>query len=78
MGTLREHDVVALLRDLPEAGLEAGEIGTVVHVYAGGKGYEVEFVSARGSSLGGEGGVVTVMPDHVLKLRKLPKVLLPQ
>jgi hypothetical protein len=31
-----DHDNVVLTEDLSEAGLEAGDIGTVVHVHKGG------------------------------------------
>jgi hypothetical protein len=33
-----DHDNVVLTEDLPEAGLEAGDIGTVVHVHTRGAG----------------------------------------
>jgi hypothetical protein len=45
---LREHDIVALTRDLPEKGLATGDIVTIVHVYGDGKAFEVEFVSFSG------------------------------
>ena len=41
-------DLVALLRSLPEHGLERGDVGTIVEVHAPGA-YEVEFVRADGS-----------------------------
>jgi hypothetical protein len=31
---INEHDCVVLTESIPEAGLEAGDIGTVVHVQA--------------------------------------------
>lgn len=40
-------DCVVLKRDLPEHGLRAGDLGTVVEVYEPG-GIEVEFVLASG------------------------------
>jgi hypothetical protein len=43
---IRELDTVVLLRDLPVAGLRAGDLGAVVHVYEGV--YEVEFVMGSG------------------------------
>lgn len=46
----RELDTVVLLRDLPEAGLRAGDLGAVVHVYAP-DAVEVEFVTASGRTL---------------------------
>jgi hypothetical protein len=47
---IREHDRVVLTADLPERGLEGGDVGTVVHVYSDGHAYEVEFVSLDGET----------------------------
>ena len=41
------HDTVVLVRDLPEHGLRAGDLGAVVEVYVP-DGLEVEFVTASG------------------------------
>jgi len=43
--TFRELDTVVLTRDVPEAGLRAGDLGAVVEVY-GPDALEVEFVTA--------------------------------
>jgi len=43
----RELDTVVLVRDLPDAGLRAGDLGAVVHVYAP-DAIEVEFATASG------------------------------
>lgn len=51
---IRELDSVMLTTDLAGYGLERGDIGTVVLIHRGGKGYEVEFVA-----LGGETVAVT-------------------
>ena len=48
---IKEHDCVVLTRDVPEEGLEAGDVGTVVHIHAGGTGYEVEFMTLTGHTL---------------------------
>ena len=45
---IEELERVALTADLPEHGLQAGDIGMVVHVYAHEAGYEVEFVTLNG------------------------------
>ncbi len=45
---LNEHERVVLTRSLTNEGLMAGDVGTVVHVYADGGGYEVEFVALDG------------------------------
>ena len=35
---IREHDCVVLTQDLPDEGLQTGDIGTVVHIYQDGAG----------------------------------------
>ena len=58
---MNEHDCVVLNDDIPEAGLEAGDIGTVVHVHKGGAGYEVEFMTLAGETV----AVVTLRPAQL-------------
>jgi hypothetical protein len=48
---MREHELVVLTRDLPEHSLETGDVGTLVHRYADGEAYEVEFVTASGTTV---------------------------
>jgi hypothetical protein len=48
---IRELDRVVLTTDLPEYRLKKGDIGTVVLVHQGGKGYEVEFVTLDGETV---------------------------
>lgn len=48
---IRELDSVVLTADLPEHGLERGDLGTVVLAHAGGEGYEVEFVTLGGETV---------------------------
>ena len=43
-----EHERVVLKSPVPAEGLEAGDVGTVVHVYPDGLAYEVEFVALDG------------------------------
>jgi hypothetical protein len=45
---LKEQERVVLTASLPEEGLDAGDVGTVVHVYADRQAYEVEFVALDG------------------------------
>jgi len=45
---LRELDRVVLTAAVRAEGLESGDVGTVVHVYADGKAYEVEFTTLDG------------------------------
>jgi hypothetical protein len=48
---IRELDTVVLTRDIPDRGLKRGDVGAVVHCYADGLAWEVEFVAAEGTPL---------------------------
>lgn len=48
---IREHDMVVLTAPVPEECLESGDVGVVVHAYADGKAYEVEFVMLDGRTV---------------------------
>jgi len=48
---IKEHDRVVLTKSVANEGLEAGDVGTVVHVYGDGKAYEVEFVALDGHTV---------------------------
>jgi len=48
---IQELDTVVLTHDLPEHGLEQGDVGAIVHVYGEGRAFEVEFVTAAGKTL---------------------------
>lgn len=63
---IQELDRVILTRDLPEYSLKEGDIGTVVFVHQGGKGYEVEFVTLDGET-------VTVVSLHSIQVRRIGK-----
>lgn len=58
---IREHARVVLTRDLPAEGLAAGDVGTIVHIYADGTAYVVEFLALDGSTA----AVATVERDAV-------------
>ena len=58
---INELDDVILTRDVPEHGLSAGDIGTVVLVHRKEAGYEVEFTSLDGDTI----AVLTLMADQV-------------
>lgn len=45
---IKEHERVVLTTPIPTSGLEAGDVGTVVHVYKDSEAYEVEFVMLDG------------------------------
>ena len=48
---IQELDRIILTTDLPEYGLEQGDIGTVVLVHQNGAGYEVEFITLNGDTV---------------------------
>jgi hypothetical protein len=48
---IEELDRVALTKPLSAYGLEAGDVGTVVAVHAGGAGYTVEFLTLTGETM---------------------------
>ena len=48
---IKEHDRVVLKTALPAEKLEAGDVGTIVHIHAGGAGCEVEFVTLAGKTI---------------------------
>jgi hypothetical protein len=45
---IREHELVILTSPVHEEGLEPGDVGAVVHLYADGQAYEVEFTTLDG------------------------------
>jgi (2Fe-2S) ferredoxin len=47
---IEEHDRVVLKTAVPAEGLEAGDVGPVVHVYKDGLAYEVEFTTLDGKT----------------------------
>jgi len=62
-----EYDMVALLADLPEFNLPAGQTGAVVFVHDGEKAFEVEFPLTPRKSV-----VATVDRSNLLKLKGEP------
>jgi hypothetical protein len=48
---IKEHDRVVLTPPVAKEHLEIGDVGTVVHVYAGGTAFEVEFTALDGATL---------------------------
>lgn len=49
-GTIRGHDRFVLTAPARHERLEAGDVGTVVHVYADGKAFEIEFMTLDGQT----------------------------
>ena len=58
---IQKLDSVVLTTDLPEYGLERGDIGTVVLVHRDGEGYEVEFMTLDGETV----AVVSLLASQV-------------
>ena len=58
---IKEHERIVLTKSVPNEGLEAGDVGTVVHVYPDGLAYEVEFITLDGRTA----AVVTVQVADV-------------
>ena len=47
---IKEHERVVLKSPVPAEGLEAGDVGTVVHLYRDGLAYEVELTTLEGKT----------------------------
>lgn len=58
---IRVHQQVVLATPLPELGLEAGDVGVVVHVHRQGDAFEVEFLTLDGDTV----AVATLAANHV-------------
>lgn len=58
---IKEHARIVLKTPIPDERLEAGDVGTIVHVYRDGAAYEVEFTTLNGDTA----AVVTVEASQV-------------
>ena len=71
---IAEHSLVVLDCDPPHEKLNRGDVGTVVHVYKGGRGYEVEFVDGGGRTVAlvtvEAGDVRPIEPGELLHARR--------
>lgn len=63
---IKEFDQIVLKENLPEYGLQAGDIGTVVLIHQNGKGYEVEFVALDGETI----AVVSLFATQVRSVKE--------
>jgi hypothetical protein len=59
---IHKHACVVLTQDIPDDGLKAGDVGTVVHIHRDAAAYEIEFMTLTGRTV----AVVTVLPDQLL------------
>lgn len=71
---IAEHSLVVLDCDPPHEKLNRGDVGTIVHVYKGGRGYEVEFVDGGGKTVAlvtvGAGDVRPIESGELLHARR--------
>src|SRR4051794_25770249 len=67
MADLEMHSVIALLEDLPSAGLIRGQVGTVVENWAPGV-YEVEFCDDDGRAY----AMVALKANQLMRLHHQP------
>ena len=58
---IKEHGCIVLTQDLPDEGLQTGDVGTVVHIHRDAAAYEVEFVTLTGQTV----AVATVLPTQL-------------
>ena len=63
---MTEHERIVLTTNLPEQGLQAGDVGTIVHVYSGEQAYEVEFLALTGKTV----AVVTIPSDQARTVKE--------
>ena len=66
---LKELDIVALLKAIPEKRLSKGAIGTIVHLYKDDF-YEVEFADSKGETY----ALLTLPAENLLLLRHEPEM----
>ncbi|MBL8154510.1 MAG: DUF4926 domain-containing protein [Anaerolineae bacterium] len=63
---IEELETVVLTSDIPEYGLQAGDLGAVVLVHGSGRAYEVEFVTLSGETV----ALITVRADQIRRIQE--------
>jgi len=63
---IKEHDRVVLKKELPDQGLQAGDVGTVVHLHEKGEAFEVEFLTLQGETV----AIATLEASQVRPVQK--------
>jgi len=63
---IKEHDRIVLLKDLPEDGLQAGDVGTIIHIHRQGEAFEVEFMTLDGGTV----AVITLLSSQIRAVSK--------
>jgi hypothetical protein len=62
---IKELDTVVLTHDIEEHALQKGDIGAIVHCYADGNAFEVEFITAEGKTV----AVLTLTSDDIRAMK---------
>ncbi|MCX7925764.1 MAG: DUF4926 domain-containing protein [Fimbriimonadales bacterium] len=60
-----EHEIVVLQEDLPDLGLQCGDVGVIVMKHRDGEAYEVEFLTLRGDTV----AVATLQAQQIRPVR---------
>jgi uncharacterized protein DUF4926 len=68
---IKEFERVVLTEDLKDTSFIKGDVGTVVMIYPGEKGYEIEFFALNGSTL----GVESVLKNQIIPATTVKQVL---
>ncbi|MBX2991444.1 MAG: DUF4926 domain-containing protein [Bacteroidetes bacterium] len=63
---IREHNMVALTRDIDTYGLKADDVGTIVHCYPDSTAFEVEFIKTGGDTI----AVLTLEREEIRTLEE--------
>ncbi|MCP4350118.1 MAG: DUF4926 domain-containing protein [Desulfobacterales bacterium] len=64
---INELDTVVLAEDISYMNLKKGDMGTVVLVHKNGEGYEVEFMTLDGDTI----GVTTLLPSQIRMIQQM-------
>ncbi len=64
---INELDTVVLTEDISYMNLKKGDMGTVVLVHKNGEGYEVEFMTLDGDTI----GVTTLLPSQIRMIQQM-------
>ena len=63
---IQEHDCIVLTADLADEALQAGDVGTVIHIHRDAAAYEVEFMTLTGKTV----AVTTVLASQLRAVSK--------
>jgi Domain of unknown function (DUF4926) len=58
---IQEHDCIVLTEAIPAEDLQAGDVGTVVHIHGNALAFEVEFMTLTGETV----AIATVQPNQL-------------